>query len=106
VVVLKKDGWTSKFIGMKELMQKIMLTCKKATFFSSIKNFKKLNAVQRFQLMLHLMVCPQCREFDIQSDAIDKSIEQLHTPGNNNTEIHLSEEKKSGLQETVEQQLK
>lgn len=87
-------------------MQKIMLTCKKATFFSSIRNFKKLSAIQRFQLMLHLLVCPQCKEFDEQSDSIDKTIEKLYSSDNNHTEINLSEEKKSGLHKTVEQKLK
>jgi hypothetical protein len=89
---------------MKKLMQKIMLTCKKATFFSSIKNFKKLNAVQRFQLMLHLLVCPQCKEFDEQSNAIDKTIQKFSSLNNLKTEEKLSEEKISDIQKTVNQQ--
>ena len=86
---------------MKTLMSKIMLTCRKATFFSAVKNVKKLGRIQRLQLMIHLMACPHCREFDRQSDAIDKTLEKLYTPDSNGSEEHLSDDKKTVIQENI-----
>ena len=86
---------------MKKLMKKIMLTCQKATFFSSIRNFKKLTFIDRFRLSLHFMACPFCREFDRQSKIIDKGIDKLYKPLLNGSTEHLSEIKKAEIFKTV-----
>jgi hypothetical protein len=91
---------------MKKLMYKIMLTCKQATFFSSIKNFKKLKFIQRFQLKLHFMLCKSCHEFDHQSQIIDESLAGFHQNSNLQSEETLSKEKTLQIKETVNQQNK
>lgn len=89
---------------MKKLMNKIMLTCKKASFYSSIKSYENLSRRQRIQLNTHLMMCAHCRRFNKQSELIDKNISRFSLNGRQ-TEEHLSEEKKSEIKETVNRHL-
>ena len=90
---------------MKKLMYKIMLTCKQATFFSSIKSFQKLKLIHRIQLKLHFMVCKDCHEFDHQSQLIDQSMADFHKNNQLRSEEILSEEKKSQIIHTVNQHI-
>jgi len=89
---------------MKNMMSKIMLTCKKATFYSSIKNYEKLSRRHRIQLNAHLMMCPHCRRFSTHSELIDKNISRFSLNGRQ-TEENLSEEKKSEIKNTINQNL-
>ena len=82
-----------------------MLTCKEATFFSSVKNFKKLKWIEYIQLQLHLMVCPGCKAFDKQSQIIDKSLFEFHQNTRLQSEEELSPEKKSEIKSTVKQHI-
>ena len=91
---------------MKKLMYKIVLTCKQATFFSSVKNFKKLRFIQRFQLKLHFMLCKSCHEFDHQSQIIDQTLDDFHQNKNLQSEKTLSKEKTLQLKELVNQRNK
>ncbi|MFW6310456.1 MAG: zf-HC2 domain-containing protein [Prolixibacteraceae bacterium] len=85
---------------MKNMMNKIMLTCRKATFYSSVKNYKKLSRREHIQLNAHLMMCPHCRRFNKQSELIDKNISRFLINGRQSEE-QLSEEKKSEIKNTV-----
>lgn len=89
---------------MKKLMNKIMLTCKKATFFSSIKNFKELSKTQRIQLKTHQFMCPHCRRFDQQSEIIDETIFRFAKNGQSTTE-KLSKQKKLEMKQSINQKL-
>jgi len=91
---------------MKTLMDKIMLTCKQATFFISIRNFQKLKLVKRLQLQLHLMACTGCRAFNQQNRIIDKTLLEFHQNTQLQSEEELSPEKKSYLKSTVNQHTK
>ncbi|MCF6357433.1 MAG: hypothetical protein L3J54_06450 [Draconibacterium sp.] len=91
---------------MKKLMYKIMLTCKQATFYSSVKSFKKLKLVHRIQLKLHLSMCKSCHEFDHQNQIIDKSMTDFYKGKHLHSEETLSEEKKSQIKITVNQYIK
>jgi hypothetical protein len=90
---------------MKKLMYKIMLTCKQATFFSSIRSFQQLKLVQRIQLKLHLLMCKNCHEFDHQSQIIDHSMSDIFDTANLRVDEKLSNEKISQLKEAVNQQI-
>lgn len=90
---------------MMQLMDKIMLSCKQATFFSSVKNYKKLKWMQKVQLRMHLFMCRGCKEFDRQSQIIDKSMAEAQKEGHLLAEDLLSEEKKSKLKSSVNQHL-
>ena len=91
---------------MKKLMYKIMLTCKQATFLSSIRSFQKLKFVHRIQLKLHFMACKTCHDFDHQSQIIDRSMVNFYQNTNFQSEESLSEEKISQIKETVNQHIK
>ncbi len=90
---------------MKDLMYKIMLTCKQATFYSSIRSFKKLSFVQSIQLKLHLMMCKSCHEFDHQNKIIDQSLTDFIKNDHLISEESLSEEKKSQIESVVKQRI-
>lgn len=87
-------------------MFKIMLTCKQATFYSSIKSFYKLPFVRRIQLALHFMACKNCHEFDHQSQVIDQSMLDFYRNQAQLSEEGLSQEKLSEIREAVNQQIK
>lgn len=91
---------------MKKLMDKIMLTCKQATFFSSKKNFQKLKFVHRLQLKIHFMACTSCHKFDHQSQIIDKSMVDFYQNTNLQSEECLSKEKFSRIKSVVNQHIK
>ena len=83
-----------------------MLTCKKATFYSSIKRFQKLSFVHRIQLKMHLMMCKDCHEFDHQSQIIDQSMVDFNQNGTFQSEEKLSKGKISTIKTTVNQHIK
>ncbi|HKJ78696.1 MAG TPA: zf-HC2 domain-containing protein [Prolixibacteraceae bacterium] len=89
---------------MKKIMNKVMLTCKKATYYSSVKNYTNLSAPQQMQLKFHLMMCPHCRRFDAQSSQIDESISNFAKNGHK-AEMHLTDLKKSEIKDTLNQHL-
>jgi len=90
---------------MMQLMEKIMLSCKQATFFSSIKNYKNLKWMQKIQLRMHLFMCRGCKEFDRQSQIIDESMAEIQKEGHLLAKDILSEDKKSQFNSTVNQRL-
>lgn len=90
---------------MKNLMQKIMLSCKQATFFSSIRNFKKLKLVQQIQLRLHFMACKSCNEFDKQSWIIDQTLIHFQKNEHLQSSENLSDEKILQIKYTVNQNI-
>jgi hypothetical protein len=91
---------------MKKLMNKIMLTCKQATFYSSIKSFQKLNLVRQIQLKLHFMACKACHDFDHQSQIIDQSLLDFQQNNRLQSKEKLSEEKTLQLKNLINQHLK
>ena len=91
---------------MKKLIHKIILTCKEATFYSSIKSFKKLKLIHRIQLKFHFMVCKSCHDFDHQSKFIDSSLADYYKNGQLHSDEILSAEKKAQILSTVNQHVK
>ncbi|NQU85180.1 MAG: hypothetical protein HQ541_05415 [Mariniphaga sp.] len=87
-------------------MNKIMLTCRQSTFFSSVKNTRKLGILESIQHRMHLMVCKACKRFDIHANQIDQSFHDYLFNEELVSEDHLSSEKKSRLKDTVNQSIK
>ena len=83
-----------------------MLTCKQATFLSSIKSFQKLKFVHRIQLKLHFMACKSCNEFDHQSQIIDRTMIDFYQNTSFQSEEILSKESISQIKSTVNQHVK
>ncbi len=90
---------------MKKLMYKIMLTCKQATFYSSIKSLSRISIVRRIQLKMHLMMCKSCHEFDHQSQIIDQSMVDFNQNEDLQSEEGLSKEKISIIKKAVNQHI-
>jgi len=86
-------------------MYKIMLTCKQATFYSSIKSFQQLKLVRRIQLKMHMLMCKDCHEFDHQSQIIDQSMSDFFNTVQLDPQEKLSEEKIEQIKNTVNQQI-
>ncbi|WP_319483048.1 hypothetical protein [uncultured Draconibacterium sp.] len=91
---------------MMNLMHKIMLSCKQATFYSSIKSFHNIGWLKKQQLNIHLMMCSGCKAFDQQSDLIDKSMEYFSTNDTHLSPLTLSKEKKAAIKKSVNQLIK
>ena len=87
---------------MKKLIYIIILSCKQATFYSSIKRFRKLSWVKIIQLRMHFMMCEACHEFDHQNDLIDKSLSDFQKNKNLHSAEKISAEKKSEIKAEVE----
>ena len=88
---------------MQKLMDKIMLTCRQSTFYSAIKNNRKLGLRETIKHRLHLRVCKACRQFDQQSDQIDKSMYDFLFNEELLAEEILPPEKKSILKDKLDQ---
>lgn len=90
---------------MKKLMMKgmhwIMLDCNQATYLASKSEIEKLGRIQRLQLRMHLFSCKLCQNFVKQSEMIDEQINNLKLIVNKNLSIHLTEQQKAHLEETV-----
>ena len=54
-------------IWMNNAMHSVMLSCDKATFFVTKKEYVKLSCKENLQLKMHLMGCKLCRSFNEQN---------------------------------------
>lgn len=58
-------------------MNKIMLSCKKATELVERKHENKLSFKEGFQLNLHLLMCKTCNAYEKQSKLLNKALGQF-----------------------------
>jgi hypothetical protein len=59
-------------------MKQLILSCKKATYFISLKEEGRLSFAKKLQLRLHLTVCSLCRLFAKQTTFFSKNAGRLH----------------------------
>lgn len=59
---------------MQELMNKIMLSCRKATELTEKKQEKALANREKVQLFFHLKLCSGCSAYQKQSELISKAL--------------------------------
>ena len=94
---------------MKDIMIKgmnnVMLDCDHATYLVTQGEYEKLNCVKKAQLKMHLASCKFCRSFSKQSKVITTQLNSLKEVDENNLELHLSNQQKSELRETVDASL-
>lgn len=62
---------------MNFLLQKMMLSCKKATELVEKQNVGKLKTVESFQLKLHLSMCKFCNDYSKKSQSINKLLDSF-----------------------------
>jgi hypothetical protein len=61
---------------MKNLMNLIILSCKKATLLVEKREVKPLSFFEKIQLTMHTSMCDACRAYEKQSQTINKAISQ------------------------------
>ncbi len=86
---------------MNHAMHSIMLSCEKATFFITKRDYVKLSCKENLQLKMHLMGCKFCRNFDKQNTMIS---EKLNTLQENPPSEKLSDDKKLEIQQLLDEQ--
>jgi len=57
-------------------MNKLMLSCKKATELMDRKNYILLSRTEKFQLLLHKNLCDACRQYEKQSAMLDSILKR------------------------------
>ena len=90
---------------MMKGMNKIMLSCDKATYLITRNEFEKLNYTKRMQLSMHLAGCKYCRRFAEQSKYITEQLNKLKDTRNKEISICLTEKQKNNLNTAIEIQI-
>ncbi len=78
-------------------MKQLILSCKKATYYISLREESKLSITQKLQLRAHLTVCSLCKLFQQQTAFITKNAIHSH----HNSNASLSKEKKAEIEMLV-----
>ena len=75
-------------------LNKVILSCTKATFLMSKKEEGKISVAENFQLRMHLAVCKFCNRFQKQTQFFTSRSKELHhhTPAK-----QLTPEKKEAI---------
>lgn len=60
-------------------MNKVVLSCKKATELVEKKQGGKLSFKEALQLNLHLLMCDACKAYEKQSKLISKALDKFYT---------------------------
>lgn len=87
---------------MNKLMNKLMLSCVRASELIEKKINSKLTTKEKIQLSLHTSMCDACHAWKKQSSDLDKTlshhITNLPNPDpDSSTRIHLSHEAKKAI---------
>lgn len=86
---------------MKKVMNKLMLSCKKATELIEKKRIAGLSFVERLQLNFHKRACKACAAYEKQSDLIEKALEKQQDQEKSIFQDKLSEEAKMNIIERL-----
>lgn len=62
---------------MKKIMNKVALSCRRATEIIEIEKYDNISMIEKFQLRLHLKMCDACNRYNIQSKLIDNLIDRV-----------------------------
>ena len=82
------------------VIKKIQNDCRRATYLIEKRQLTKLTFKERIVLAIHLAGCGICRLFQRQSKMINKLMQSLHRPSNDQLH-HLDENTKRDMQEKI-----
>ena len=85
------------------LIDKILISCKQATYLHEKKKEGKLDAPEKFGLWVHLLCCKFCRLFIKQVEQLEASTRRFYQ---NDQAFHLSPSRKAELKKAFDEQLK
>ena len=83
---------------MQHTTKGIKISCKEATYLSSLYQAGKLSRADKAKYLLHLMVCPPCYRFVKQVKKIAKLLSLYFKSFNDKTPYQLSDQKKQDFQ--------
>lgn len=86
-------------------MNRLMLSCRKATELMEKENFIGLKRIEKIQLFMHTRMCDACTHYYKQSQFIDKALQYDSSPelnAKNITHKTLSSEIKSKIINNLE----
>ena len=87
---------------MNHTMHWMMLSCDKATFFITKRDYQKLSCKENLQLKMHLMGCKLCRAFNKQNAVITEKLNALREDP---PKAELSESRRVEIQQALEKNL-
>lgn len=85
------------------LLDKIMISCKQATYLHEKRKEGKIDAMERFGLWVHLLYCRFCKLFILQVEQLETATRKFHQ---NTDRFHLSPERKAEIQKAFNEKLK
>ena len=68
-------------------MSKMMLSCKKATELIEKQWVVRLSMQENIQLKMHTTMCSACKEYQKQSEIIERVLERMNTKANFTTTL-------------------
>lgn len=72
---------------MEGMMSKMMLSCKKATELIEKQWVVRLSMQENIQLKIHTTMCSACKEYQKQSEIIERVLERMNTKANFTTTL-------------------
>lgn len=90
---------------MKDVMNKVMLSCDDATLLLTRREFEPLGTVKSLQLWMHLFTCKLCRNFQTQTEFITDQLRIMSYIDEQNLSRHLTDEQKRRISERIQNQI-
>ena len=88
---------------MDNLMDRMMISCEKATFLISKSEEEKLSCKEKYQLRVHLMGCKFCRRYKKEIQYLSNALDKFKDPTILTNK--LSPGKKKGIQENIKKEI-
>ena len=86
------------------ILNKIVISCKQATYLHEKKKEGKLDGMEGFGLWLHLLYCKFCKLFIKQSEFLQTATHKLYQTAE--PKFHLAPTRKAQLQKAFDEELK
>lgn len=83
-------------LGQK-IMNRMMLSCKKASELFEKKTYFKLSTIEKMQLSAHSKMCDACSKYQKESSALDEILKLNADKQNDSSEVGLSDDFKSRI---------
>lgn len=89
----------------RKMMNVVLLSCKKAAFLIDLEQENPLTVLKKVQLKMHLSVCKNCSNYEIQSRIIGTILKNNQKSADQISELHLAEEVKTRIQKEIQNNL-
>ncbi len=88
---------------MENLMDRMMISCDKATYLISKAEEEKLSCGEKYHLHMHLMGCKFCRRYKKEIQYLSKSFDKFKK--STAIDWKLSSDKKGNIQEMINKEM-